>query len=92
MEKKIEENIKSKGHRWRLKLKQLKKMSQPSTDDRSCDAEERLEVFDGEEEGSKTCYTPTNVQIIDAETHTDEMRPYTIYVIMATNREAGECV
>ena len=92
----VEENTKSKGHRWKLKLKQLIKISQPSADSHSCDAEARSEVFHGEEGeigvGFKTWSTPMTIQIVDAKTHTDEMRPYTTYLIMAKQKEAGTCV
>ncbi len=87
----------SKGDRWRQKTKQLKKLSQPSVDmDGGTDAETDTTEEEGvaNENGNVAvepkpqCHIPRQVQIVDAESHLDGIRPYTVYILLVT-RDAG---
>ena len=88
----MEDNINamSKGNKWRQKSKQLKKMSLPSQDDKSFDSGDGSDTVD--EDMPKTFSLPSHVQIVDAITYSDEIKPYTSYAILVKQREAGECV
>lgn len=80
--------MKTRGDRWRQNTKHLKKLFQhdDSIDGASPDQEAAVTDEGGVSSTRLQCFK--TVQIIDAETHMDGIRPHTIYVIMA-RREGG---
>ena len=80
----------SKGDRWRQKSKHLKKLSLRSSMD-TPPPEQGTEA--GAEEGGEgaenkpaSLQVPTQVQVIDVESHVEGIRPYSIYVLMTTRK------
>ncbi len=82
---KQEENVKSRGDKWRQKTKRLKKYSQRSSslDPQPGDLETLAEVSSSKESLAESCsQIPKTVKIIDVDPQTDGIRPYTNYIIM----------